>query len=315
MTHHRALALLLLALALAGVWLASRSGLVEGGSDRQPAREPEPAATGRIRALREVESPWEETGGEGDSGEAPTGPAVNASPPPESEGRSDPRPGGQEVMSASPSRQVLHTATTRRKDHSRPTTRLLALAVVDSDGQAIPDPVFAGGEHEPVDLIQARLDGELWLVPCGPGPLHLWVEAGGFRLGELPAFDSDGTLVLERGPRVRWVVLGAWPTLPEDWQLEAGLCREDPLGLARPVPRVELGPEPVEFHVSSPGSYQAGYRLEPRDAGEERSGADFREDPAPRYQVIETPLVQILRVPAPSPALWQEMLTHIERAE
>ena len=149
----------------------------------------------------------------------------------------------------------------------------MTLTVVDDRGQAVPKvraSLRRPGSEKFVDC-SPRRKGDSLVVTAGPLPLHVRLEANGYRPLELTGVDSDRTVVLERGIPVRIVFSGTLPVLPEGWELEASLVeagkRWSPY-MPVSVADFEWAPARPRSTCREPGSYTLTHRLVHRHAGE-----------------------------------------------
>jgi len=195
----------------------------------------------------------------------------------------------------------------------------VTLTVVDDRGQPVPKvrvSLVRPGSEKFVECSPGR-KGDSLVVSAGPLPLHVRLEAKGYRPQELTGVDSDRTVVLERGIPVRIVFSGTLPVLPEGWELEASLVeagkRWSPY-MPFSVADFEWAPGSAEVHLSQPGSYTLTHRLVHRRAGEILWQTGYPSAEGSTLEVVDGPEPQAFEVSLPSETL-SEILAYIEESE
>jgi len=119
--------------------------------------------------------------------------------------------------------------------------------------------------------------------------------------------------VLERGRALRLELAGALPALPEGWTIEGRLYPSDERtrSPAESVPPLVFDGGVAVSSFSLPGRYAFSFHVVERHAGEELADDDFWDEPRTVVDLEESAGVQLLRVPAPSSALVDEILAYV----
>jgi hypothetical protein len=185
----------------------------------------------------------------------------------------------------------------------------ITFTVTDDHGDPIPvvRALVRLPDHEEFVDCGARQEGDRVTVAAGPLPLHVKLEARGFRSLELVGVDSDRAVVLEPGILVRLVLAGDLPELPAGWGLGgSAVFRQSARFLFSledddRASHFDWTDGMAELRLSSPGTYALAHRLVQQHAG--KTWTEDESEEQTTFDVVDTTELQVIEVSMPQATL------------